>query len=197
MQYEKLLEFKRSKGHCMVPQSYEQDRALGQWVHRQRNYYKTNKLLQGRKRILDEIGFAWKLWNQQYEKLVEFQRTNGHCKVSSIYEQDRSLGIWVLRQRRNNRNNKLRRDRKELLDQLKFNWKAGDALAARASTTDVSGLFSLDHYFTLIQGLDGSHSLSFSVSLICVEFGYASVPQQCGSHRRSKERHSTGTRSRD
>jgi hypothetical protein len=146
MQYENLVEFKRSKGHCMVQQSYEQDKSLGEWVHRQRRYHNDNKLLPDRKRILDEIGFAWKvensrniddkLWNNQYEKLVEFKRKKGHCLVPTKYEQDSSLGTWVRTQRRNNRNNKLRPDRKELLDKLKFAWKAG---------THVSGLFSLDH----------------------------------------------------
>jgi hypothetical protein len=151
MQYEKLVEFKRTKGHCMVKQGYEQDKSLGLWVHAQRSYHKHNKLRQDRKRSLDEIGFAWKvedarniddkLWNQQYEKLVAFQRKSGHCKVPSKYEQDKSLGNWVERQRRNNRNNKLRPDRKELLDKLNFAWKATGTLAARASTTDASDGF--------------------------------------------------------
>jgi hypothetical protein len=57
--YEKLVKFKRKNGHCMVPQKYEQDKSLGRWVSTQRKYQKTNKIRLARKRILDEIGFAW------------------------------------------------------------------------------------------------------------------------------------------
>jgi hypothetical protein len=72
----------------------------GDWVTTQRSYHKHNKLRLDRKRILDEIGFAWEadaahnmLWQNQLEKLVEFKRENGHCMVPCNYEQDKSLGV--------------------------------------------------------------------------------------------------------
>jgi hypothetical protein len=135
MQYEQLVEFKRKNGHCMVPKSYEQDKSLGNWVDRQRSIHKSNKIQLDRKRILDQIGFAWKadaahqfkpddkLWHQQYEKLVEFKRKKGHCRVPRSYEQDKSLGIWVGHQRSHHNNNEMRLDRQELLDELGFAWK--------------------------------------------------------------------------
>jgi hypothetical protein len=129
-QCEKLVEFKRKKGHCIVPR-YEQDRSLGGWVNNQRTFYRNNKLQQDRKRLLDEIGFVWKadsanndkLWHQQHEKLVEFKQKNGHCQVPHKYEQDKSLGNWVRKQRVYHYNNKMLPDRKELLDALDFLWK--------------------------------------------------------------------------
>jgi hypothetical protein len=30
-QYEKLVEFKRKTGHCIVPSKYKKDKSLGQW----------------------------------------------------------------------------------------------------------------------------------------------------------------------
>jgi hypothetical protein len=128
---EKLIEFKRKSGHCMVPCAYGQDKSLGLWVSKQRNHHINNKLGIDRKERLDEIGFAWKdgrayndkLWHQQCEKLVEFKRTNGHCVVPNKYEQDKSLGIWVRMQRSIQNNNKMRSDRKELLDEIGFAWK--------------------------------------------------------------------------
>jgi uncharacterized protein YbgA (DUF1722 family) len=128
-QYEKLLEFKRENGHCRVPQSYEQHKTLGQWVAKQRNLHVNNKIRQDRKRILDEIEFVWKadhdkLWHQQYKKLVEFKRKKGHCLVPQRYEQDKSLGQWVSHQRNHHVNNFIRRDRKILLDEIGFAWKA-------------------------------------------------------------------------
>jgi hypothetical protein len=151
-QYEKLVEFKRRKGHCMVPQKYEQDKSLlGMWVNRQRGVHKNNKMRPDRKILLDEIGFAWKpdaaptfkpddkLWHQQYEKLLEYKRKKGHSKVPHKYKDDKSLGKWVMNQRSRHANNKILPNRKELLDVLDFVWKA-DTVTTRSSTTNVRGL---------------------------------------------------------
>jgi hypothetical protein len=134
--YEKLVEFKRINGDCMVPKNYEQNRSLGRWVARQRSYHDNNELALDRMKILDELGFDWKgeshcnfnqndkLWHQQYEKLLEFKRINGNCMVPKSYEQDKSLGWWVARQRSYHGNNKMRPDRKIILDEIGFAWKA-------------------------------------------------------------------------
>ena len=149
-QYEKLVEFKRKNGHCIVPHEYEQDTTLGNWVSTQRYNHTKNKIRQDRKELLDEIGLVWtvesladrssggldKKWHQQYQKLVEFKRKNGHCIVPRRYEQDKALGKWVDRQRCYHTKNKIRQDRKELLDELGFVWNAN--LAARSSTTESS-----------------------------------------------------------
>jgi hypothetical protein len=143
-QYEKLVEFKRKSGHCMVPCAYEQDKSLGKWVSRQRTVHINNRIRLDRKRILDEIGFAWKddrayndkLWRQQYEKLVEFKRKSGHCMGPCAYEQDRSLRTWASKQRQLHSKNKMRPDRKKLLDALQFVWmKAHTHAPVRSSST--------------------------------------------------------------
>jgi hypothetical protein len=132
-----------------VPNKYKDDKSLGAWVMNQRTRHVNNKMLLDRKDILNKIGFAWKddgalpfkpdvkLWHQQYEKLLEYKRKNGHCKVPNKYKDDKSLGLWVMNQR--TRYNKMLPDRKELLDAIDFVWKA-NTVAARSSTTDVRGL---------------------------------------------------------
>jgi hypothetical protein len=106
---------------------------------------------QDRKIILDESWFAWKpdaapkfkpddkLWHQQYEKLLEYKRKKGHCRVPNKHKEDTSLGVWVRTQRVGHANNKMLPDRKELLDALDFVWKA-DSLSARYTATNVRGL---------------------------------------------------------
>ena len=139
-QRQKLVEFKQKNGHCMVPQGYEQDKSLGQWVSRQRTLYTNNNMGQDRKELLNEIGFVWKAdnlvariaagrakgddmrWRQKYEKLVEFQRKNGHCIVPKVFVQDKALGNWVSAQRKKYASNTLREDRKDLLEALEFVW---------------------------------------------------------------------------
>jgi hypothetical protein len=143
-QYEKLAEFKRKNGNCLVPHKYKEDASLGKWVDSQRQFHSKNKLRLDRKGLLDEIGFVWRVrvvnsvpWNKQYEKLVEFKRENGHCNVPQRYREGMSLGIWVSKQRTAHTNNKILPDRKKLLDEIGFAWKA-DTGAPRSSTTDVS-----------------------------------------------------------
>ena len=137
-QYKKLVGFQRLNGHCQVPARYEPDKTLGVWVGTQRMNHTNNKMQPDRKGLLDEIGFAWrgdratprfpnedKKWNIQYEKLVDFQRKNGHCMVPTRYEQDTSLGWWVGTQRVvHNKHNTMLQDRKERLDALGFIWNA-------------------------------------------------------------------------
>jgi hypothetical protein len=158
-QCKKIVEFKRKNGHCMVPQRNKGDASLGRWVLTQRKVHTKNKLRLDRKTILDEIGFAWKadrtltffkpddkLWHQQYKKLVEYKRKNGHCKVSYKYKDDKSLGVWVSKQRARQANNKMLLDRMELLDALEFVWKVDTV----ASTINVRGLaISPFDHFTL------------------------------------------------
>ena len=150
MTYETLVEFKRKNGHCLVPFRYEQDKSLGDWVVRQRSFCNRQKMRLDRKELLDEIGFVWKAdniaarvpfedkkWHQQFNKLVEFKQKNGHCIVPTEYEQDKALGNWVKTQRFSHSKNKMRLDRKELLDEIGFVWKATpDCNAARVSGDD-------------------------------------------------------------
>jgi uncharacterized protein YbgA (DUF1722 family) len=142
-QYEKLVEFKRKHGNCLVPRSYKEDTSLGEWVNWQRYSHIKNTIRLDRQGLLEEIGFVWRvdnsaLWNKQYGKLFEFKRKNGHCLVPTKYPEDKSLGKWVDTQRQLHSKNTIRLDRKGLLDDIGFAWKAGGTVAARSSTKDVS-----------------------------------------------------------
>jgi hypothetical protein len=142
-QYQKLVEFKRENGNCLVPRSYQQDKSLGTWVDTQRTFHRKNTIRLDRKDLLNKLGFVWSVaksaqWNKQYGKLVEFKRKNGHCLVPKKNKEDGlSLGIWVSNQRQLHIKNKIRPDRKVLLDEIGFAWKV-EKVAARTSTTDVS-----------------------------------------------------------
>jgi hypothetical protein len=170
MHYEQLVEFKQKNGHCMVPNRYKQEKSLGTWVSKQRSNHRNDLLLQDRKDLLDEIGFVWKadrpnmcmpddkLWHRQYEKLVEFKQKNGHCMVPQRNKEDASLGIWVKNQLSNHNKNKMRPDRKELLDKIGFASK-DITFAARASTTNVRGLV-----ISIISRFDQTDYVSYSPS---------------------------------
>ena len=133
MKYEKLVEFERQNGHCIVPLRYEKDTLLGKWVSRQQINHTNKTLRQERKELLDKIGFTFavcstgrnydKKWHDQYEKLAEWQEKNGHCVVPQKYKEDRILGRWVDKQRALHTRKKLLPHREELLNEIGFVWK--------------------------------------------------------------------------
>jgi hypothetical protein len=110
--YEELVEFKRQNGHCNVPQRYSHNKALGKWVHKQRQEFKKKRegkatsLTAYRTSALEDLGFkvdtsrrAEALWHQRYKELAEFKKKHGHCNVPQNYALNKSLGKWVHRQR--------------------------------------------------------------------------------------------------
>ena len=91
--FDRLLEFKRLHGHCLVPNRYANDPSLGAWVSTQRRHYKMLK--SGEKNVsspmtperasrLASIGFAWATsdprhvpWETRFKELLEFKREHG------------------------------------------------------------------------------------------------------------------------
>jgi len=110
--YNELAQFKDSTGHCNVPQRYPANKALGKWVHKQRQEFKKirNKepstLNLRRFEALRKIGFqcttsnrAEALWHKRFNELVEYKSEFGHCNVPQKYTPNVALGKWVHRQR--------------------------------------------------------------------------------------------------
>lgn len=114
-QFDKLLEYRKTHGNCLVPNRYKQNERLGNWVRTQRAAYKKfvkgepAKITKGRIAQLEKIGFQWgagtgrKLddssWKQHFDKVVEYKKTHGNCRVPQRYKPDRKLGDWVRVQR--------------------------------------------------------------------------------------------------
>jgi hypothetical protein len=67
IRYNQLLAYKRSQGHCLVPQNYATNPKLGLWVMAQRRQYKllmsgkNSSLTQSRIELLKDIGFVFKV----------------------------------------------------------------------------------------------------------------------------------------
>ena len=59
--YQKMLAYKATKGNCLVPFKYKEDKQLGAWVAKQRTVYKNGKMTEDRKQLLNDINFVWKL----------------------------------------------------------------------------------------------------------------------------------------
>jgi Helicase associated domain len=59
--YDKLVAFKKAKGHCGIPNKYRRDRPLGRWAAKMRDLRAMEELDADRLKALNDIGFVWKL----------------------------------------------------------------------------------------------------------------------------------------
>lgn len=134
-----------------VPTNYKTDdgKALGRWVNNQRTAKTKGTLKDERIKRLEDAGLKWSVlssnsWNDTLEELRIYVRektknggqwdgnvpTNYQIKArpdGQFAGEDRNLGRWVNRQRSLFQAGKLRKDRKESLEQLGLKWSMLDS----------------------------------------------------------------------
>eukprot|EP00978_Attheya_sp_CCMP212_P002082 scaffold4310_cov42-Attheya_sp.AAC.1 len=146
-----LQQFLEEHGHTRVPcQFTSQGLQLGQWVTSQQKFHRKGKIRDDRRRQLKSIGFLWArderlvwtdnrerspggmvdgAWTKMYNHLIEFHREHNHCMISArtLVKTDdgsaKNLGTWVIRQRTALSEGILKKERKQLLDDLGFVWE--------------------------------------------------------------------------
>jgi len=94
-------------------------------------------LSESQRKELDSLGFIWtdghttwadRLWNEKLERLKAYKVEHGHTRVPIRWDQDKTLGAWVSKQRYQNRKGTLREDRKATLEALGFEWARQNSL---------------------------------------------------------------------
>mmetsp|Transcript_41529 Transcript_41529/g.60901 ORF Transcript_41529/g.60901 Transcript_41529/m.60901 type:complete len:290 (-) Transcript_41529:44-913(-) len=140
--FEELKKYKAEYGDCLVPQAFQPNPKLGQWVNAQRKDYKVMKegksspMNQKRVSMLVGLGFVWSVersWYKRLEELKLYKLEHGDCLVPFHYKQNPPLGRWVHVQRKNwklNREGKksaLNSERFDLLEKVGFKWNALEA----------------------------------------------------------------------
>jgi hypothetical protein len=129
--FKRLKKYKRKHGDLLVHTNKADHHNLGNWVQLQRLMHHRNSILPERKKKLDSVGFPWvtrelridKQWMTMYEKLLEFQLEYNHCMVNPKY--DEKLARWVLKQRKEFKEEIMSNERRELLEEVEFTWKIG------------------------------------------------------------------------
>ena len=122
-----LVKFRQREGHCDVVQSHSENGVkLGSWVVIQRR--RKEQLTPDRMKRLNSMGFIWdpiaERWKSDFLVLKKFAAREGHCKVPQKHSEDGvKIGIWVDRQRQENKRGKLSHERKKLLKSLGFIWE--------------------------------------------------------------------------
>jgi hypothetical protein len=120
----RLASYKSEHSDCNVPKRWAEDRALGWWVGKQRQYKKaldrgepSEGMTAARAAKLEALGFVWELsaeakftqrskglrddagWETQLAKLKVYKRRHGDCSVPQRWAEDPTLGRWVDKQR--------------------------------------------------------------------------------------------------
>lgn len=134
----RLAKFKEREGHCRVPKDHLEDGlALGNWVRRQRQDGSdmVASLSESRIKLLDELGFIWSLfdeqWDLNFEALKKFKEREGDfCVPQGHIENGLDISRWIRTQRVFRET--LDDERKRRLEEIEFifdeateNWKKG------------------------------------------------------------------------
>ena len=64
------------------------------------------------------------LWQQRFDRLLEFKQRFGHCRVPVKWEEDGDLARWVASQRHTAHRGRLPEERRLRLDEIGFIWNA-------------------------------------------------------------------------
>jgi hypothetical protein len=128
--YADLVKYqKEHDGDCNVKHGADKGYGrLGEWVTVQKRV--KDSLQQDQIDRLNAISFNWdkldasrdKHWDIQFERLCDYKRTLGDCKVPITYDADPTLARWVATQRKLYRKRTLLQDREERLDNLGMIW---------------------------------------------------------------------------
>ena len=132
--YELANEYFLEFGNLLIPQNYEiKGIKLGYWIDRQRKNYKNNKLSQEQIKLLEEINMVWdpleEQWQKNYELAEEYFKEFGNLLIPNRYETKNGikLGQWIGTQRRDYKNEKISKERIELLESIGMVWDSLEA----------------------------------------------------------------------
>ena len=132
--YARLLAYKKKHNDCNVPARWKQDCSLGSWVSVQRQFRVNDQLSSERIRRLNALSFIWDplsaQWEEMFKRLAVYKKHYRHCKVPHLWEQDRSLGGWVSKQRQPSAKGRLSPERIRRLERLGFTWRIRQREAA-------------------------------------------------------------------
>ena len=135
--YNLAQEYYKKNGDLLIPEDYiviinDEKISLGIWLVFQRQYYKKNKLSKEKIEMLKSIGMVWSIkkkynWDCVYELAKDYYEKNNDLIVPKNYiieigEENINLGNWILNQRKNYKNNKLSKEKIEMLEKIEMSW---------------------------------------------------------------------------
>lgn len=132
--YAEAVKYKNENGDLKVPAQYvtKSGTRLGNWISNIRTYRKngiqTAYLTKDRIKALDRLGMIWEvndfLWDESYEKCLEYYRENGDIDIPAKHVSDNGirLGVWLTNQRKRKAEGKLTEQQIQQLEALGIEW---------------------------------------------------------------------------
>ena len=124
--FTELVAYKREFGDCNVVGNSPANPTLANWVASQRQRKNNGSLRNERIQRLNEIGFVWDLkevaWTDNFQRLVEYKRQHGDCKVPQKWPENVQLANWVNNQKLARALGKLSDERIRSLDEIGLAW---------------------------------------------------------------------------
>lgn len=132
--YEIATHYYKENGNLLVPSQYKANETvnLGQWISRQRQLYREEKLSKEKIELLENIGMVWSIydlqWYEYYELAVDYYNKNNNLMIPLKYSiDDRNLGHWIGSQRKKYQASKLSKEKIELLEKIGMVWSIYDS----------------------------------------------------------------------
>jgi hypothetical protein len=94
---------------------------------------------------LDALNFTWtgsdfekfdQRWEEKFQRLVEYQKIHGHCRVPSYWPKDQKLANWVRAQHVRHQDKAIRKDRAERLESIGFVWNPKPATLTKKAKNE-------------------------------------------------------------
>jgi len=125
--FQLLKEYKVQHDNTLVPQRYDKNPQLANWVGTQRKLHSKKELLRDRFLRLQSIGFVWCLkkqvpWESMFQLLKEYKAQYDNTLVPKRYDKNPQLANWVRTQRNLHSKKELLRDRVLRLQSIGFVW---------------------------------------------------------------------------
>lgn len=132
-----MQDYQRKHGHTNISRGDADHKRLCAWRYTQQEKHRLGRLSADRVERLNSIGFEWEApgrngctrqelwqgkWDAMHEKLVQFHRAHGHCRIGSLDVVNAALGRWASKQRAFKRKGMLGASRVARLNSLGFDW---------------------------------------------------------------------------
>jgi len=128
--FQETLKYKNSTGNPNAPRKYKtvEGYQLGTWQSSQTKTYKKGNLSPNQIRRLEEIGFTWERFEEQFEKgfqeTLRYKSSTGNPNAPGFYKTPEGfkLGNWQNNQRASYKKGRLSPERIKSLEEIGFKW---------------------------------------------------------------------------
>ena len=128
--YELAKHYYEENGNLLIPDQYitNDNIKLGRWIGTQRYNYKVNILSNEKISLLEDIGMVWNVidyqWNKMYDLAIDYYNKYGNLLIPDKYTttDNTHLGSWIGKQRKHYREQKLTKERIDLLEKIGMIW---------------------------------------------------------------------------